>query len=221
MEKQTTSGTPQTIHPEAGACYGAGWQRLWNTFPEMLLVILISFIVAIPASGLSVAAKEGGIIAFYFGMMVLAYAVLFLWPIEYGVSYAFLKAARGDRVEIRDMFDVFKNYANAILAHLLVSFIVGIGIFLFFIPGIVFACKLAFVPYLIVDRKMEAIEAVQASWRMTTGHTFTIFLIGLISGFISIAGLICFFVGVVPAAMWIKLTFAAMYIAVTEEKEIL
>jgi len=39
----------------------------------------------------------------------LAYKVLIQWPIEYGVSFASLKAARGDRLEIKNMFYVFQN----------------------------------------------------------------------------------------------------------------
>ena len=42
---------------------------------------------------------------------------------------------------------------------------------LFIVPGIIFGCKLAFVSYLVVEQKKEAIEAVKKSWRMTKGHT--------------------------------------------------
>ena len=83
------------------------------------------------------------------------------------------------------------------------------------IPGIIFACKLAFTPYLVVDRKMEVIEAVKESWRMTDGHAWTVFLIGLLAIPICIAGLICFGVGIIVSLMWIRLTFASLYHAVS------
>jgi hypothetical protein len=51
------------------------------------------------------------------------------------------------------MFAAFNNYLNAVLAYLLVTVIIIIGFVLLIIPGIIFACKLAFVPYLIVDQK--------------------------------------------------------------------
>lgn len=83
------------------------------------------------------------------------------------------------------------------------------------IPGIIFACKLAFTPYLVVDRKMEAIAAIKESWRMTNGHALEVFLIGLLAIPIVIAGLIVFGVGVIISIMWICLALATLYHAVS------
>jgi uncharacterized membrane protein len=95
-----------------------------------------------------------------------------------------------------------------------VGVIVGLGIVLLIVPGIIFACKLAFVPYLVMDEKMEATEAIRKSWNMTTGYTGTIFMMGFTAIFVGLLGLICLIVGVIPAAMWIGLAFASMYVAV-------
>jgi len=62
---------------------------------------------------------------------------------------------------------------------------------------------------------MEAIEAVKESWRMTGGYAWKVFLIGLLAIPISIAGLICFGVGIIFALMWIRLAFASLYHAVS------
>ena len=118
------------------------------------------------------------------------------------------------------MFAAFRNYWNAVLASLLVGIIVVIGFFLLIIPGIIFACKLAFTPYLVVDRNMEVIEAIQTSWRMTSGHALTVFLIGLLAIPIVIAGLICFGVGVIVSAMWIRTALASLYHSVSLQGEV-
>jgi len=149
------------------------------------------------------------------GILGFLYGILIAGPVDYGVSFAHLKAARGDKLEIKDMFEAFQNYWNAVLANILVGAIVIIGFMLLIIPGIIFGCKLAFTPYLVVDRKMEVLEAVKESWRMTNGHAWTVFLIGLLAIPICIAGLICFIVGIIPAVMWIRLTFASLYHSVS------
>jgi uncharacterized membrane protein len=100
-----------------------------------------------------------------------------------------------------------------------VSVIVVIGFILLIVPGIIFACKLAFTPYLVVDRKMEVIEAIKASWRMTNGHAWKVFLIGLLAIPIFIAGIICFGVGVIISIMWITMAFASLYHAVSTSKQ--
>jgi uncharacterized membrane protein len=126
---------------------------------------------------------------------------------------------RNEKFEVKDMFLAFENYLNVVLANLLVWAIIGIGIFLLVVPGIIFACKLAFVKYLVMERKMDPVEAVKESWRMTTGHAWDIFLIGLLAIPIGIAGLICFGVGIIPAVMWIRSAFASMYFASSKLEE--
>jgi len=107
-----------------------------------------------------------------------------------------------------------RNY-NILLANILVGLIVGAGILMLIVPGIIFACKLAFVPYLVMDEKMEAVDAVRKSWNMTRGHTGTIFLMGVVAFFVGLGGLICFIVGIIPAVIWISLAFATIYMSVS------
>ena len=83
------------------------------------------------------------------------------------------------------------------------------------VPGIIFACRLAFTPYLVVDRQMEVIEAVKESWRMTRGHAWKVFRVGLMAIPIGLAGLLCCGVGIIIAIMWSKLAFASLYHAVS------
>ena len=148
-------------------------------------------------------------------IVLFAYGLLIVAPLEYGTASAYLRAARGDKLEIKDMFAAFRNYWNAVLANLLVDIIVLVGFILLIVPGIIFACKLAFVHYLVVDQKMGVIEAVKGSWRMTNGHAWQVFLIGLLAIPIGIAGLICFVVGIVIAVMWVNLAFASLYHAIS------
>ena len=100
-------------------------------------------------------------------------------------------------------------------AWLIVGVIVGIGFVLLIVPGIIFACKLAFTPYLVVDRKMKVIDAVEESWRMTRGHAWKVFLVGLLAMPIALAGLMFCGVGIIIAIMWSKLAFASLYHAVS------
>ncbi len=152
--------------------------------------------------------------------VLFAYGLLIVGPVEYGTASAYLKAARGDKLEVKDMFAAFRNYWNAVLANLLVDIIVLVGLFLLIVPGIIFACKLAFVHYLVVDQKMEVIAAVKESWRMTNGHAWQVFLIGLLSIPVGIAGLLCFGVGIFVAMMWVSLAFASLYHAVSLSAEV-
>ena len=188
---------------------------MWKYFLELFLIGIIWLVISVP-SGMGSWADDVIIL----GVLGFIYSILIVNPTEFGISFAYLKAARNDKLEIRDMFEAFRNYWNAVLANLLVGAIVVVGLFLLIIPGIIFACKLAFTPYLVVDRRMSVIEAVKESWRMTKGHAWTVFLIGLLAIPISIVGLICLVVGIIPAIMWIEATFASLYHAVSVSGEV-
>ena len=149
----------------------------------------------------------------------IVYGFLVTGPISYGMAFVYLKASRGDKPEIRDAFAAFNTYWNAVLASLLVLVICALGFILLIIPGIIFSCKLAFTPYLVVDRKMKVIEAIKESWRMTGGHEWKVFFISLLAIPISIAGLICLGVGVIISTMWISLAFASLYHAISMSRQ--
>ncbi len=208
--------TNASFEPLVGDCYGHGWKMIWKNFLEIFLIGLIMLLFSLPINGFALLAGEDFLYnnVTLFILPVLLYGLLVLAPMTWGVYYAFLKAVRGEKVEIRDMFVFTRNYANVVLAYLLMNFIIGIGLVILIIPGIVFACKLAFVPYLVTDKNMSAMDALKTSWSMTEGYAMNIFLIGILAIFISIAGMIVFFVGVIIAAMWIYAALASMYYAV-------
>lgn len=201
-----------------GSSYRNGWRQLWKYFLVLLLIGIIAFVISLPAFVANRTGGDAGAGAVILGIFALAYGILLTNPLGYGVSFAHLKAARGDKLETKDMFEAFHNYWNAVLANLLVGVIVGVGFVLLIIPGIIFACKLVFTPYLVVDRKMEVIEAVKESWRMTNGHAWKVFGMGLLAILIGIAGLICFGVGIIIAIMWVSLAFASLYHAVSSSE---
>ena len=214
-EKRNVSQNSVVLVPGVGSSYGNGWGKLWKYFLELLLIGIIGLVISIISPGIGGSAPDAVGTAIISGVLGFAYSILIVNPVEYGVTFAYLKAARGDKLEIKNMFEAFHNYWNAVLAYLLVGVIVFIGFVLLIIPGIIFACKLVFTPYLVVDRKMQVIEAVKESWRMTNGHAWKVFLIGLLAIPISIAGFIVFGVGIIVSIMWIRLAFASLYHSVS------
>ena len=154
--------------------------------------------------------------------ILAALAITFLVRpvITYGANMMFVQAVRDQDPDIKWMFRGFQtNYFNIVLANLLTFGIVAMGFVALIIPGIFLACRLAFVSYLVMDKNLDPIRAVEESWRMTQGHGWTIFGLALVSIFIFILGLLCLFVGVFPAMIWIKASFASLYQAVLTDRE--
>lgn len=145
-------------------------------------------------------------------LVALAIGFLVRPVISYGANMMFIQAVRDQEPDIKWLIRGFQtNYFNIVLANLLTFAIVVMGFIVLIIPGIILACRLAFVSYLVMDKGLDPIKAIEGSWRMTSGYGWTIFGLGFISIFIFILGLICLIVGVFPALIWISASFASLY----------
>jgi uncharacterized membrane protein len=176
---------------------GSGFEHNWNHFfPFILTFVTISAFIA------------------------LAFAILIRPVILYGANLMFLQGVRDSKPDIKSLIVGFqRNYINIIVSSLLVTIIIIAGFILFIIPGIVAACRLFMVPYLIMDKQLGAIEAIETSWRMTREHGFTVFGLGFMSIFIFIGGLLLLIVGVFPALILIDASFASLYQAIVTQWE--
>ncbi len=206
MENNSTS----LLEPTAGSAYNYGWKVLKQHFANLLVVTII-FMIAQSISGFA----RNNDVSFSEGSVGFLIWLLIGGPVSYSSMWVFLKAVRGDAYEIKDAFACFgKDYFEVMLANLLTTIIIVAGILFLIIPGIIFAVKLAFVPYLVMDKEMKALDAIKLSWKMTEGYFWQIFLVEFLAFFIVIGGLILLIVGIFPAVMWINTTIASLYFAV-------
>jgi uncharacterized membrane protein len=202
-----------------GTSFSFGWKQLWKYFLYLFLVSIIIAVLQVPM-GVADSLKHD----ITPGVIVLQVFALFYWlllfPIfSYGADLLYLRAIRDEEIDLKEMFIGFKNYVNIILAHLLATAIIGLGFVFFIIPGIIFACRLVFVPYIVMDRNLDAVKAVEKSWKMTAGNGWKIFGMGVLSFFIILLGLIMLIVGVFPAAMWVSTAFASLYHSIDHQEK--
>ena len=202
--------------------YRQGWKMIFATFGILLGITLIFIVIQAPTNWTGRYYQHGGDFGAGpgAGLFSTLYWVFLAGPISMSFNWAFLKAARGEEVRVGDMFAVFtRNYWNAVGAGVLTALIIIAGLVFFIVPGIIFAVRLVFVPYLVIDRRMGVTEAITTSWRMTKGHGGTIFLMGLLAVPIVIGGLIALGVGVIVSFMWISAAFAVLYYSVTRGEQ--
>lgn len=203
------------FEPGTGRALAYGWGRMKANALLFFLATVVVVAVEIPMNGNSMEFGGDPVEAIY-ALIFFAYAVLLAPIINYGADLIFLQGVRGDRVEIKRIFDGFGNYVNIILANLLVFGLFFIGLVVFIVPGIYVACRLAFTSYLVMDEGLDPVAAVEASWRMTKGHVWKIFLLALLCVLIFIGGLVLLLVGLFPAVMWAKASFAALYLSISQ-----
>jgi len=141
------------------------------------------------------------------------YWILVAVPFQYGVSYLFLKTARGEEFEIRTIISPYNRIVDVVFSQILLFGIVAIGFVMLIIPGLIFMIRLAFVPYLVMDKGLDAVGAIKASWKMTSNYGWTIFGMAILAIFIFFGGVLFFIVGAIVSIMWINIAFASLYFA--------
>jgi hypothetical protein len=222
--------------PSLGESFGNGWNVMKKYFLILFLVVIVLGIIMGPTqifrlnidpthhghwdwhfSDINLIAL--GMFTVIFGLFALAYAFLIIPVFKYGGKMMFVQAVRDIRPDFNTLVKGFReNYLGIVLANLLSAALIMLGIIALIIPGIIIGCRLAFVGYLIMDKNLDPIMAVEESWKMTKGHGWTIFFMAIVSFFIFIAGLCLLFVGIFPALIWVSSSFASLYEAVRLEK---
>jgi hypothetical protein len=229
--------------PGFGNSFGTGWRVMTDNFLRLFLVILILAIVSAPLKMFNFhfdlsdlhrglwnwgndwghdlfSLGTFGIFAAFFGLLAMLYSFLVKPVFEYGGNIIFVHAVMKIKPDFEYLVKGFmENYLHIILENLLVFALVVLGLFALIIPGIIIGCRLAFVSYIIMDKKLDPIEAVELSWKLTRGHGWQIFFMGFVSIFIVIFGLCLLLVGIFPALIWIESSFASLYESVLREKE--
>ena len=109
-----------------------------------------------------------------------------------------------------------------LIANILFSIAVCIGMVLLIIPGIYLYLRLQFFTAFIVEEDCGIIESLQKSWNMTQGQTLPLFLLLLTMIGTAIVGCILFFVGFFVAVPLIYMmqcyTFRKLNTISTEEE---
>jgi len=238
--KMETVKKQYRLFPNFGDSFGTGWDVMMDSFLRLFLLVVILSIIAAPMNYGHVRLNLDdfnfrpwdwnfhsffwysplGVMAVFYAMLGLLYAFLAVPVFRYGGKLMFLQAVRQEKASFECLVLGFReNYLSVILANLLVTALIAIGFFALIVPGIIISCRLAFVGFLVMDKKLDPIEAVETSWRMTRGHGWTIFFMGFTSFFIFLFGLILLIIGVYPASIWIGSAFASLYESVRLENE--
>jgi hypothetical protein len=234
------------LKPTFGDSFGTGWRVMMDNFLRLFLVVIIVGIITGPLKFFQFnfdgsdfhrfmpgswdfwhgdwerlfSLASLGVLAAFLGLLALLYAFLVVPVFTYGSKMIFVESVRQKKPDFEWLIKGFsKNYLSIVLANLLVFALVAIGLFALIIPGIIIACRLAFVKYIVLDKNVDPIEAVEMSWRLTRGHGWTIFLMGFVSMFILLFGFILMIVGIFPALIWVISSFASLYNSVLLEKE--
>lgn len=169
----------------------------WSTFRQNVLFFLVMMLVlGVPAAIMNVMVE---------GLPWLSVSVMFLRGVSWlwrtlaimAVIYVSLRFRDRGSFDYRETNDMYPLFIPYLLGSLLFSVILTVGMILLVAPGVYFAVKYQFMPYLIIDRGMEPVEALKAAGEMTKGFWLDLFLFLLCIVGINFLGAMAFGIGLI------------------------
>jgi len=112
-----------------------------------------------------------------------------------GLIKIFLRFCDGEKGEFSDLFSCYPLFFKYLVGSILYGLIVSLGLILLILPGIIWAIKFYFFDYLIIDKGLGPIDALEKSSEITRGIKFDLLSFGILIGIINLLGLLCLLVG--------------------------
>jgi len=142
-------------------------------------------------------------------------------PIGVGLALFFLNIHSGNKLEIRTIFNPFKEvWLNSVLAYFMMIVIIIIGSILFIIPGIIASLMFSQVFYIIAeDNKIDPYNALVKSKKMMEGNKWKLFKIMLIILLLAIVCILTLGIGFIWLAPYQNAVYAKFYNVIKESKD--
>ena len=150
------------------------------------------------------------------------------WYVDNGVAYyGFVMLASGVQVALMAWFykEVLLRIkdkepilnASVVLRYVAVSIIVGIATYASLlcciIPVFFIAPRLIIAPLYVIDNpNMSVGEAIERSWKATRGNVVPLLVLGVTAIIISLIGVLCCIVGIVPASVLCNIIMVVAYL---------
>ncbi|NGX57929.1 MAG: hypothetical protein K940chlam3_00830 [Chlamydiae bacterium] len=136
-----------------------------------------------------------------------------------GVYKISLKAVDGVSPSFTDLFSGFKIIIQWIIATIFYAIIVMVGTILLVFPGVIWGAKYFVWPFVMIDKGVGPIKALEMSSDLTMGTKWDVFMMMFVSTVIVFLGLMIVFVGWFAALPVTLLAQAAMYRLLESQKE--
>ncbi|HLH21968.1 MAG TPA: hypothetical protein VK066_05570 [Chloroflexota bacterium] len=173
-----------------GEALSFGWETTKSNFPYFVgLLVIAALVDGVPQfignrSGSQSAAALMNLVGFLLNLFI-----------SIGITKISLEFCDRRSPGLADLFSGGPVYLSYLLASILFSLMVGIGLVFFVVPGIVLAIVFQFFSYVIVDRGLGPMAALSRSAAITKGVRWNLFGLALVLVGLNLLGLLALVVG--------------------------
>lgn len=198
-----TQSPPPSL--DIAEAFRAGWRGFVANIVPLIVVALVVWVVtgavnlwANQTAGL--AQFLWGLVSFFLGQIVaIAWIALALAIID------------GREITTDTLLPRGGTLISYIIASLLFSLMVGIGLVLLVIPGIIVAVVFGLYGWALVDKGLDPIEALRQSSRITSGNRWQLFAFVVAAIALNIVGVLLLVIGVLVTSAVTLIAAAHVY----------
>jgi hypothetical protein len=141
----------------------------------------------------------------YLSVIVLSLLVNIGWI---RISLALVDGKKTDLAMLFKNWDAFWRFLGATLLY---GLVVMAGYILFIIPGVIWSLKYMWMPWLVVDKKMGVLEAMEKSSNMTMGLKWDLLGFQILTVIVSYLGFLALGVGALVTTPTVLMATAKLY----------
>ncbi len=181
--------------------FSRGWEKL---MPQIGMAIVWTLVYALGTALLA--------------MIVIGIIVIPAWMAGY--LEVMKKLYHGETVEFSDFLKHLNKLGNLWVAFILVYLGIAAGTMLLVLPGIAVAVLWSMTFFLIIDRDMDAISAMKASWERVKEEFWMMLALILVLGILNSIGGMLFGIGVLLTMPFMMFVMWAAYYVLFPKGEI-
>jgi uncharacterized membrane protein len=183
-----------------------GWGTTKSNYVILLKIALVFILVSIAFNAINIISNnQVGVVSITSLISSIIQTIL-----EIGVIKIGLDIVDGKTPDFKDLYSNYNRFIEFFLTSLIVGIIIVVGFILLIIPGIYFAVRYQFTPYIVVDKKLAYKKAWDTSAEMVKGRWMKVFLFDLSLIGLNILGVLALGVGLfltIPTSI-----FASIYL---------
>lgn len=124
---------------------------------------------------------------------------------------------RKRKTTVSDRLKDYKMVLKLIVGNFLAGVVIILGFLALIVPGIVFAVRLQFTGFLIIEHQLGPIEAIKRSWNLTKNNFFTLLGFGIIALLLNIFGFLLLIVGLLVTVPLTSLAQTYIYLKLSQK----
>lgn len=199
-----------------GEALSFAWQKVRGRIFFFAGVFLLLYASQVPLQILSQNEGENTSAGFIILMIVTFFVQLLFGT---GVIRIMLDVVDKKTPSFESLYSQYLLLFRYLLTTIVIVIITAIGTILLIVPGIIWAIKYQFAPYIVIDKKAGVFEALAESGKITKGQIWKLFVFALASAGIYILGFLALGIGILIAAPVVSLALAYIYRKLEKSKE--